>query len=377
MHCTSWNHPSWRPTLQLIPYHSCACHVTTMPCTVTSLSFTIVLQPLHIIWSLSQHVVIIIKRITPETCLPFISDILFISHFFPSPSSLFKCEATNLTHFPFCAHWKRAIRCAHFMLPTLYYRRASIIRPPAPQTHHRMASFKNPVRSARQPSHYLCLLIATISQATLGMCVARPTTWPASANDTHDTTLVWHAASRLPPSTPISRAGGSMPTCICRDRPRLQTRFGKAHIVVTARVLKFRTDLQYTYNGRIPQFEIRHYILEKTGTYKRGHQNLARIFQAQAYVHKNVCGVKMAVGGQYLLNLDDHRRISQASIWKRGVFRLDECQWHYKYSELSKSQRQFLSARLLSRSWYICVISSMRRVASSWLWLEARQEYCE
>ena len=73
--------------------------------------------------------------------------------------------------------------------------------------------------------------------------------------------------------------------------------------------------------------------------------NPGSTFYAQAFENIDYCGVKLETGQDYMLNLDDPKKISKASHWNRRWHLLEACQFHYNWKRLSSKQQQFLYAR--------------------------------
>lgn len=128
------------------------------------------------------------------------------------------------------------------------------------------------------------------------------------------------------------------------DEP-IESRYRSAYIVVQAKVIRWTENREFTRNGAIPQFAIRNYVFRSNGLYKGQWPRKGAFFQAQGFIHGDSCGLRLEVGRQYLLNLDDPARISPGNIWRRGIFVISRCQSHYNWNAISRTDLRFLQLR--------------------------------
>lgn len=139
-----------------------------------------------------------------------------------------------------------------------------------------------------------------------------------------------HGRPEEPPAT--SGSADSYERCKCANPMPASAQMAAAsntsYIIVAARVVRKTMDDSYTRNGSIPQFEIANYILQATVLYKGTWPAVDTFFQAQGFVHGDVCGIAMHVGSEYWLDLGDPQQISPSNIWRAGIFVVGRCHVH-------------------------------------------------
>lgn len=133
--------------------------------------------------------------------------------------------------------------------------------------------------------------------------------------------------------------------CICPHRPSFEMRFRRSYSVVRVKVIRETVNYDFTMGGLLKRFIIFEYQLLVTGLFKGSHPRNRSFFYAQAFKHDDLCGLRLSVGKQYLLNLDDPKKHSSGSFRKPGFFELDRCQFHFLWTKLSWSQQRYLLAR--------------------------------
>lgn len=139
----------------------------------------------------------------------------------------------------------------------------------------------------------------------------------------------------------LYRSSAGPNRCKCRALS-FEQQFRNSYVVLKAKVIKFTDDQQHASKGKVLQYTIRNYILERMEVFKSVGKAPGRLFHAQAFIQSDLCGVKLQVGEQYLLNLSNPSTIYKASAWRSGAFVLSSCQQHQNYNSLSGGQLRFL-----------------------------------
>lgn len=202
------------------------------------------------------------------------------------------------------------------------------------------------MRATRVALHVLLLLLCTTTRTH-----ARPLPYPLRHKRTQRLTassLTVLTPPRLDPTALHLYAA----RCRCAvPHASFEARYRASFIVVRAKVIRWTEHASLSRRRAVvgyrpvPQFVIRHYVLEATALYKGAWPTRRSYFQAQGFVHADVCGLSLEVGRQYLFNMDDPATKSPASVWSPGIFVIDRCQRHYGWRSLSKHQLFFLFHR--------------------------------
>lgn len=130
--------------------------------------------------------------------------------------------------------------------------------------------------------------------------------------------------------------------CSCRSSD-FYTSYKKSFLSVRVHVVNiYERHLVGDKSARDKYFVVYEYLMIVHDIFKWSGKKPGYYIRAQAFVSRDLCGMKLLRRKLYVLNLAHPKTNSIGSHWRQGPFVMTSCQGHFVWSQLSPVQQKFL-----------------------------------